>query len=73
MRSGWRRGAAVAAVGTLGLLLTTGSAFAHTGADAGTGHIVLEFAKWGGAVGGALVGIVAYFWLRTVIARRRKR
>ena len=44
-------------------------AMAHTGEDANTKHMVLEFGLWGLGVAGGLALVVAVFWVRSYVRR----
>ena len=70
MRSLWVRFGLLLSMFLLLQLGTLGTIAAHTGEDANTGHIVVEFGIWAVAVLGALVAIVALFWVRSLLRRR---
>lgn len=72
MRTLGLRGAAFVLIVLATVVLSSESALAHTGSDAGVGHLVVEFAKWGGAVAAGLLAAVALFWARSRFAQRRK-
>ena len=44
--------------------LAIGPAAAHTGNEASTGHIVVEFGQWGFAVTGVVAAVLFVFWVR---------
>ena len=52
------------------LLIATTLAFAvepaaaHTGNEASTGHIVVEFGQWGFGVTGVIAAVLFAFWVR---------
>jgi hypothetical protein len=48
---------------TLMALLPT-VAVAHTGEDASTGHILVEFGQWGFGVTGVSAAVLFVFWIR---------
>ncbi len=48
-------------------MLSFGTALAHTGEEAGTGHVIVEFGRWGLGVGGVLMATVLAFWIRAKV------
>ena len=48
-------------------VLSSGMALAHTGDDAGMGHVVVEFGRWGLGAAGVLAVILLVFWIRTKV------
>ena len=50
-------------------MLSFGTALAHTGEDAGMGHVAVEFGRWGLGVAGLLAAIVLVFWIRAKLGR----
>lgn len=41
------------------------AALAHTGEDASTGHIIVEFGQWGFGVAAAIAAVLFVFWVRS--------
>jgi len=64
-----RLGGISAALGAA-LLLSTGTALAHTGEDASSSHVMVEFGLWALGVGAVLAAVVLVFWLRSRLRRR---
>lgn len=50
--------------------LFASTALAHTGEDATTGHVLVEFGRWALGVTAVLAAIVAAFWLRNKVWKR---
>ena len=51
-------------------ILTANPALAHTGEDASTGHVLVEFGRWALGVTAVVAAILGAFWLRNNVWRR---
>ncbi len=51
-------------------MLSLSTVLAHTGEDASSGHVIVEFGRWGLGVAGVLAAIIVVAWIRTKLGPR---